>query len=103
MTTVKRRLPARPHLDIPRREARELLEACRRSDPDALDRIRRRHPKFKDTPDHAAIPPRLKLSDAQLVVAREYGFSTWAMLKERIAADPAATALRDAIWAEDRA
>jgi hypothetical protein len=29
MATVSRRLPARPHLDIPKREARELLNACR--------------------------------------------------------------------------
>jgi hypothetical protein len=43
------------------------------------------------------------LSDAQLVIAREYGFATWAMLKARIGAHPAAGALRDAIWADDRA
>jgi len=29
MATVSRRLPQRPHLDIPRREARELLNAWR--------------------------------------------------------------------------
>lgn len=103
MTTVSRRLPEGPHLDVPRREARELLEACRKNDPDALERIRRRHPKFKDTPDDAAIHAHCKLSDAQLVIAREYGFSTWAMLKQRIGADSATSALREAIWADDRA
>ena len=100
MPTVSRRLPERPHLDVPRREARELLAACRRSEQDALERVRRRHPKLKNA---AAIPLNLKLSDAQLVVAREYGFSSWAMLKQRIGADSAATALRDAIRADDRA
>jgi len=29
MATVSRRLPQRPHLDIPKREARELLNAWR--------------------------------------------------------------------------
>ncbi|HKO11739.1 MAG TPA: hypothetical protein VJV22_07215 [Acidobacteriaceae bacterium] len=99
MPTVSRRLPERPHLEIPKREARELLAACRRSEQDALERMRRRHPKLKKA---AAIPLNFKLSDAQLVVAREYGFSSWAMLKQRIAADSAATALRDAIRADDR-
>ena len=100
MPTVSRRLPERPHLEIPKREARELLAACRRSEQDALERVRRRHPKLKNA---AAIPLNVKLSDAQLVVAREYGFSSWAMLKQRIGADSAATALRDAIRADDRA
>lgn len=100
MPTVSRRLPERPHLEIPKREARELLEACRRSEQDALERMRRRHPKLKNA---AAIPLNLKLSDAQLVVAREYGFSSWAILKQRIGAEAPARALRDAIWADDRA
>ncbi|HET7346514.1 MAG TPA: ankyrin repeat domain-containing protein, partial [Acidobacteriaceae bacterium] len=100
MPTVSRRLPERPHLEIPKREARELLEACRRSEQDALERMRRRHPKLKNA---AAIPLNLKLSDAQLVVAREYGFSSWAMLKQRIGAEAPARALCDAIWADDRA
>jgi hypothetical protein len=103
MSTVKRRLPERPHLDAPRREARELLEACRNGSSDALERIRRRHPKFKSASDVAAITSRLKLSGAQLVIAREYGFSTWAMLKTRIGAHAVASALRDAIWTDDRA
>ena len=103
MPTVKRRLPERPHLDVPRREARELLETCLKGYPDALGRIRRRHPKFKDASDDVAITSRLKLSDAQLVIAREYGFATWTMLKARIGEHSAATALRDAIWADDRA
>lgn len=102
MPTVSRRLPARPHLDVPKREARELLEACRQGHADALDRIRRRHPKFKDTPDDAAITAHFKLSDAQLTIAREYAFTTWAELKQRIAAETPARALRDAIWADDR-
>jgi hypothetical protein len=103
MPTVSRRLPLHPHLDVPKREARELLDACRRGEQDALERVRRRHPKFKSVADDATIPLNFKLSDAQLVVAREYGFSTWAVLKQRIAAEAPARALRDAIWADDRA
>jgi Ankyrin repeat len=101
MATVSRDLPERPHLDVPKREARELLDLCKKSDPDALERIRRRHPKFKNVTDDAAITS-IKLSDAQLVVAREYGLSNWSTLKQRIGAHSAANALHAAIRADDR-
>lgn len=103
MPTVSRRLPARPHPDVPKREARELLAQLQQGLPDALERVRRRHPKYKDMPDDAAIVSRCKLSDAQLVVAREYGFSNWAEMKQRISVEAPARALREAIWADDRA
>ena len=102
MPTVSRSLPERPHLDVPKREARELLHRCRTGDPDALERIRRRHPKFKNVRDDAAITLALKLSDAQFVVAREYGLSNWTALKQRISAHSAASALRVAIQTNDR-
>lgn len=101
MATVSRDLPERPHLDVPKREARELLDLCKKNDPDALERIRRRHPKFKNVTDDAAIAS-IKLSDAQFVVAREYGLSNWSTLKLRIGAHSAANALHAAIRADDR-
>lgn len=102
MATVSRGLPERPHLDVPKREARELLDSWRNAQRDALDRVRRRHPKFKAATDDAIVAAPFKLSDAQLVIAREYGFSNWTALKQRIAANSAAAALREAIHAGDR-
>ena len=102
MATVSRGLPERPHLDVPKREARELLNQTRKGDPLAWERIRRRHPKFKDAIDNTAIAAGFKLSDAQLVIAREYGFTNWATLKQRIEANSAAGALQQAIRAGDR-
>jgi uncharacterized protein len=61
-------LPARPDLDQLRHQARELLRAARRGDPEATARIR-------------AVSERLILSSAQLALAREYGFASWAKLK----------------------
>lgn len=57
-------LPARPHLDHLRRQARDLLRAARAGDADALGRI-----------------DRLTLAGAQSTIAREYGFASWARLK----------------------
>jgi hypothetical protein len=102
MATVSRGLPQRPHLDVPKREARQLLDAWRKGERDAFERIRHRHPKFKRATDEGMAAAALKLSDAQLVVAHEYGFATWAALKQRIAAHSAALGLQKAIAAGDR-
>jgi hypothetical protein len=102
MATVSRGLPQCPHLDIPKREARELLNAWRAAQPEALDRIRGRHPKFQSAEDAALKVATFRLSDAQLVIAREYGFAHWTELKERISANSVASALDTAIRAVDR-
>lgn len=61
-------LPARPALDQLRHQAKDLLHAARRGDPAAIARIR-------------AVSDRIVLSAAQLALAREYGFASWAKLK----------------------
>jgi ankyrin repeat protein len=102
MATVSRSLPDRPSLDVPRREARELLNDWRKREPDALARIRGRHPRFRGAADSAIIAAAFKLSDAQLVIAREYTFVNWAALKQRIKLHPQAARLLEAIRAGDR-
>ena len=97
MPTVSRGLPEQPHLDIPRREARELLRAWRDNDAQARERVRRRHPRF--VTDESAT---LRLNDAQLVVAREYGFASWTQLKQRIETNSFAQTLDAAIRAGER-
>jgi hypothetical protein len=102
MATVSRELPARPHLDVPRREARNLLQLWRQHSPEAFDRIRGRHPKFRHADDATLKATALRLSDAQLVVAREYGSPSWAELKRRIESSPLSHELRKAIHADDQ-
>jgi hypothetical protein len=98
MATVSRDLPQRPHLDVPKRQARELLRQLSAAHSDAVERVRRRHPKFRSAEDLTTF----RLGDAQLVIAREYGFSHWAELKQRIASHTAAGMLDRAIRASDR-
>lgn len=100
MSTVSRGLPAQPHLDVPKQQARELLQQCKAGSIDAIDRVRRRHPKFHNADDEA-ICTRLKLSGAQLVIAKEYGFTSWTQLKERITGNTAAQLIDKAIRAND--
>jgi len=61
-------LPARPDLDQLRHQAKDLLHAARRGDSEAIARI-------------SAVSDRVILSSAQLAIAREYGFPSWAKLK----------------------
>ena len=103
MATVSRELPLQPHLDVPKREARTLLAAFQAGEVDALGRVRNRHPRFQDPDDDARAKSPFKLADAQLVVAREYGFSSWPELKRRVLARDAAHQLQAAMQANDRA
>jgi hypothetical protein len=61
-------LPARPSLDQLRHQAKDLLRAAQRGDHDAVARI-------------GVVSGQLILSAAQLALAREYGFASWARLK----------------------
>ncbi|HEX2168248.1 MAG TPA: hypothetical protein VHG09_13525, partial [Longimicrobiales bacterium] len=76
MSASDRNLPPHPSLEQQKKLAKELLRAWRDGDPAAHDRISRR------LPDKS----RITLADAQFVIAREYGFSSWAELKTHIAA-----------------
>lgn len=70
-----RSLPPRPSLEFEHKEAKELLRRLRAGDPDSLARARARHLAIASTP-----PARIRLADAQLVIAREYGFASWPRL-----------------------
>jgi Ankyrin repeat len=102
MATVSRGLPEHPHLDVPKREARELLQQWCNGERDAFERIRSRHPKFAKADDSALAAGPFRLSDAQLVIAREYGLRNWTVLKQRLEANSVVQALHAAIRADDR-
>lgn len=73
-----RELPLRPHLEQLRRQARDLRRAAAAGDEDGVRRLR-------------AVSAAPTLSAAQLALAREHGFPSWARLKaevqRRLAAD----------------
>ena len=66
-------LPKHPDLDQLKRQAKELLDAVRAGEPDALSEAAARYP--------GADPQKFALHDAQLVLARAYGFHSWPRLK----------------------
>jgi putative phosphoribosyl transferase len=72
-----RTVPPNPDLAQYKRQAKELLKACADAQPEALVRIQNHHPRLKHAPDLEAERMALKLSDAQLVIAREHAFDSW--------------------------
>jgi ankyrin repeat protein len=102
MATVSRGLPKHADLDVPEREARDLLDDWLERRPEALERIQHRHPKFNHAATAATVTGTFDLADAQLVIAREYGLPDWTALVQRITASSAAGALQTAIHAGDR-
>jgi hypothetical protein len=84
MSDSTSRLPARPSLEQLHKQARELLQLYRAGESTAIVRFRacgRPLPR-------AASRGRVALADAQFVLAREYGFDSWAKLKHHIQALP---------------
>ncbi len=77
-------LPDRPNLDQLRHQAKELLRAARAGDGAAAGRI-------------GAVSGRFTLAAAQLAIAREYGFASWARLKAEV--DAAAIDLAEKVAA----
>jgi ankyrin repeat protein len=76
-----RPLPLRADLAQQKKQAKELLQSFTSGDAEARARVR------------AVLPDKQKiaLADTQLVLAREYGFSNWASLKQQIESSAEAT------------
>jgi ankyrin repeat protein len=72
-----RPLPPQPNLDKQRKLAKALARDYWRGDAAAVERVRALHPK-------PPAPEVFALSDAQLVIARGYGFVGWAHMKRKI-------------------
>jgi Ankyrin repeats (3 copies) len=79
-----KRLPSNPNLNHLRYQARDLLRNHDRRNPGVAQRIREFHPRFNGATDAEIFDAQLRLSDAQLTIARECGFPSWTRLKRHI-------------------
>jgi len=70
-------LPAHPNLEQQQKLAKRLLREVWGGDAAALARVRAFLPQVRD-------PDALRLHDAQLVIARGYGFDSWVAMKRKI-------------------
>src|SRR5215475_2971163 len=79
-------IPARPSLEQYRKQAKDLVKERARLLPEALERIRRHHPRLRELNETQLRAAAFTLSDAQLVLAREHGFKTWPEFMRHVAA-----------------
>jgi ankyrin repeat protein len=74
-----RTLPSKPNLNQLRNQAKDLLRAMRAGEPAAVAEVRTHY--GSESPASAEAAKTFQLSDAQLVIARAYGFVSWPKLK----------------------
>lgn len=79
-----KKLPSRASLEQLKHQAKDLLKEKNAGDLAALQRIREFHPRFAASNDAAIAVAKFALSDAQVAIAREYGFPSWPKLKVRV-------------------
>lgn len=82
-----RHIPVRPDLDQLKHQAKDLLRAVHKGEPEAVAEFTKNHP-------HPVPPAEAKLADAQFALARSYGIASWPRLVH-------ACELTDAIWRDD--
>jgi ankyrin repeat protein len=90
-TTDLRPLPSHPSLEQYRKQAKDFVKACKTGDPESLWQVRKYHPRYL-LPRNLVEAAKLRsgqllesevdtasftLADAQLVIARTYGFESW--------------------------
>jgi len=76
---MSKSLPSRPNLEQLKHQAKDLRKQFLAGEPGATERVRLFQTEFK-----ASNRSEFRLHDAQSVIAREYGFSNWAKLKEHV-------------------
>lgn len=76
---MSKHLPARPNLQQLKKQAKALLKGYQAREPEILRRIGEYHPRWAESSK-----AQFALSDAQFVIAREYGFDNWHKLKAHV-------------------
>ena len=76
-----KQLPANANLDHLKHQAKDLIRQHALKEPGSAQRLREFHPGLRLGTDQEIFSTHLTLSDAQLAIAREYGFASWARLK----------------------
>lgn len=71
-----RSLPPRPSLEQYKKQAKDLLKACRAEDPEAIRRINHQRPRASET-DGELTASGCTLAESQFAIAREHGFESW--------------------------
>lgn len=94
---MPQQLPLRPSLEQLKRQAKLLLKGHRSADPGALTRIRESHPRWRNRNENEIAASPFILADAQLAIAKEYGFASWSKLQSHVKTLEAAGATAEVV------
>ena len=73
---MSKSLPLQPNLEHLKKQAKALLKAHQQSQPEVISRIKEHHPRLSNSSGSDILREEFSLQDAQLVIAREYGFES---------------------------
>jgi len=79
-----KQLPENPSLDHLKHQAKDLLRQHALRESSSAQRLREFLPHLRHATDEKVFSAHLALSDAQLAIAREYGFASWVRLRRHI-------------------
>jgi ankyrin repeat protein len=98
---MSKQLPPSPSLEQLKKQAKSLLKRQQAADSEALTRIRENHPRWRDLSQKQGkeklATSLFALADAQLVIAREYGFASWSTLQSHVKTLEAASSGAEAL------
>jgi ankyrin repeat protein len=94
---MSKQLPPNPSLEQLKKQAKSLLKRQQAADSEALTRIRENHPRWRNLPEKQVAAPPFALADAQLVIASEYGFTSWSRLQSHVKTLAAASSTAEAV------
>ena len=94
---MSRQLPPSPSLEQLKKQAKSLLKRQQAADSEALNRIRENHPPWRNLSEEQVAASPFALADAQLVIASEYGFASWAKLQSHVKTLEAASSTAEAV------
>lgn len=81
---MAKRLPFHPSLEYLKKQAKQLVKEHQAGDVQALARIQALFPRLAGADARQIIDAEFTLCNAQLVMAREYGFPTWKVLVDAV-------------------
>lgn len=89
-----------PNLEYLKKQAKALLKSHQQSQFEVISRIKEHHPRLYSSSDSAILGEKFSLQDAQLVIAREYGFESWPKLVAVVAEsdDTRSGMTKDQMW-----
>lgn len=79
-----KKLPAKPSLEQYKKQAKDLVKAFRKGSEEMMKRVQTFHLKAMGLPISEIAGLKFSICDAQLVLAREHGFTSWAKFKQEI-------------------